>query len=238
MIINTFTPAWWIMFAVQIALIIGIWLGLRSSEMAKKKKFMTGYWIFMVIFLIVYKFYLIVISDYETSFLNELPLNLCQVASLIALPGILADNKVLKSFSAFVGTMCSLMGLLMPVAGFYDIPLLSGNSIGFYGFHGLVFVQSVSLFTLGIYKPKAKDIPGVMILLAVFALIAHGCNYLLRLGALPGANYFFTYDPEGNPILLLLRKMIDINYVYELPLIIPIGLFFALITLFFRKKKA
>ena len=237
MIIDSLNAAWWLMLAVQIALILVIWLvGRKKSERAKER-LIIGVWVFMVLYLIAYKYYLIALSTaYETSFWNELPLNLCQVASLMVLPAIVSRNRTLKGFSAFVGTCCSMMGMLMPVAGFYNIPLLSGESIGFYGFHGLVFVICVSLFTLGLYRPQVKDVPKIMLLLAFTALVVHGINWLLRATVFPGANYFFTYDTEGNPILDIFRNLIDVPYVYQLPLMIPVGIVLALVSLLFKKK--
>ena len=237
MIISTFNPAWWLMFAVQIALILLIYFCFRKKSYEKKKKFMTVFFIFIVLYLIVYKYYLICVSDYETSIWNELPLNLCQVAALLALPAIYSKNRTLLGFCFFIGSICSLMGLLMPVDGFHDIPLLSGNSIGYFGYHGLVFVQAVTLLTLSFYRPDYKDIPKVMILIALIALAVHGINFLLRSNICPDANYFFTYDTEGNPVLNIFRNLIPVNYVYLLPLLIPVGILFCGETWIIRKLK-
>lgn len=239
MIINSFNAAWWLMIAVQVVLILLIWLVGRKKSDKARERLIIAVWVFMVIYLTAYKYYLVELSTaYETSFWNELPLNLCQVASLLVLPAILSKSRTLRGFCAFVGTCCSMMGMMMPVAGFYDIPLLSGESIGFYGFHGLVFVICVSLFTLRLYRPHVKDVPGIMLFLAFAALVAHGINWLLRATVFPGANYFFTYDTEGNPVLDIFRNMIDIPYVYQLPLLVPVGIVLALVSLPFKKKES
>ena len=238
MIINSFNTAWWFMLAVQVVLILSIWLIGRKKSNKTKEHLIIAVWVFMVIYLIAYKYYLIEMSTtYETSLWNELPLNLCQVASLLVLPAIVSKSRTLRGFCAFIGTCCSLMGLMMPVAGFYDIPLLSGESIGYYGFHGLVFIICVSLFTLRLYRPQVKDVPKIILFLAFAALVAHGINWLLRETVFPGANYFFTYDTEGNPILDIFRSMIDIPYVYQLPLLVPVGIVLVLVSLLFRKTE-
>lgn len=238
MIIDSLNAAWWLMFAVQAILIILIWITFGKKSVKAKERLIIGLWVFTMIYLIAYKYYLVELSTaYETTFWKELPLNLCQVASIFALPAIVSRNRILRGFCAFVGTVCSLMGMLMPVAGFYNIPLLSGESIGFYGFHGLVFVICVSFFTLGLYRPQVKDVPKIMLFLAFTALVVHGINWVLRAMVSPEANYFFTYDPEGNPILAIFKNMIDIPYVYELPLLVPVGIVLALVSLLFGKKK-
>ena len=197
---------------------------------------MTGLYIFLIVFYILYKSYLIWGSKtYETSLWNELPLALCQVASFLVLPGILKKNNTILCFCFFIGSICSLMAILMPVEGFYNIPLLSFESIGFYGFHGLVFIQAICLVTLGFYKPKVKDVPKAMLLLAVIALIVHFINMWLRATVLPDSNYFFTYSPENNPALGLCYKFIPVSYVYLLPLLVPLGLVLSLIAFIFQK---
>ena len=238
MIINTFNAAWFIMFAVQIALILFLYFLCKGKTEKFKVRVMTVFYIFLVVFYIVYKWYLISpVSPYETSLWLELPLALCQVASFLALPAIRSRNRVLMGFCFLVGSICSLLAMLMPSPGFSDIPLLCGESIGFYGFHGLVFVQSIAIYVIGLYNPCVKDAPKVALLLGVFALIAHGINFVLRSTVCDKANYFFTYDPDGNPILGLIRQYIDINYVYLLPFLVPAGLVFALLALILHKKE-
>lgn len=248
MIIESLNPVWWLMFGIQLALIVGIWLFGRKKTPEIKRKIMTGLYIFMVAFLVAYKIWL-VCSGFEvnpegdkTSFINELPLNLCQIAALLALPGILLKNRTMTGFCYFVGSICSLMGMLMPVYGFEGKSLFHLDNIGFYGFHGLVFVQSISLLTLGIYKPKYPDIPKLIGLFAGITLLVYGINCLLRVtGAHPTANYFFTHDPEGNAILGFFRGLINVDFIYLLPLLIPVGALFlgeaALLRLILRKRK-
>lgn len=238
MIINPLNTAWFIMFAVQIILILFLYFLCKGKTEKFKVRVMTVYYIFMIVYYVIYKWYLISpVSPYETVIWNELPLALCQVASFIALPAIRSKNRVLMGFCFFVGSICSLMAMLMPSPGFSGIPLLCGESLGFYGFHGLVFVQSITIYVIGLYNPRVKDTPKVALLLGVFALIAHGINFLLRSTVYGEANYFFTYDPDGNPVLGLLRKFIDINYIYMLPIIIPVGLLLALLALILHRKE-
>lgn len=239
MIINTFNPAWFIMFGVQVVLIVLIALLFGKKSPQQKERFFTGFYLFSVIFLIGYKVYLVHFSTtYETFWANELPLNLCQVASLLAYPAVKRNLPGLKAFCFFIGSLCSLMGLLMPVTGFYNIPLLSGDSIGFYGFHGLVFVQSISLVTLRLCRPQFRDIPKVLVYIAGIALLVHGCNLLLRATGLNEiSNYFFTCDPENNPILGFLYRMIPVGYVYLLPILLPLYPVLCFIAFLVRKAQ-
>ncbi len=237
MIIDSFTPAWFLMFGFQILLIVLFSLIGKKRNKDQKKKFMIGYYIFMCIFYVCYKAFLVLTPNYETTVLEELPFALCQVASLLCLPAILSEKRTLLGFVFFVSSLCSLMALLMPSPGFGGIPLLSGMSIGYYGFHGLVFVQGILVYTLGFYRPRGNDVLGIIALLAGLALAAHLINFLIRSTTGVEANYFFTYDPEGNPILMLFRDFLDLNYLYLIPLLPPIGFLLWLLALLFREQK-
>ena len=238
MIISTFSPAWLLMFAVQLILIAVLTLLGRGRSVEKKEHLILGLFSFICVFYVFYKGYLISPRcQIDTCFWNELPLALCQVASMMILPAVLTKNRILYGFVFFVSSLCSLMGLLMPVDGFHDIPLLSPESIGYFGFHGLVFVQAILVYTLGLYRPLGRDVPKIMALLALIALAVHGINFLLRCTVYPKANYFFTYFHEDNPVLKLFRGFIDINYVYLLPLLVPAGLVVWILALLLREKK-
>lgn len=234
-IINRLNFVWWCMFAVMIAITVGFWLIGRKRTPEQKKKMMIILYIVSVVVLVLYKVWLVCFTDTyhlasgeRTFLLNELPLNLCQVALLLALPGILLKNRTITSMCFFVGSVCSLMALLMPVDGFEGKSIFNLDCVGFYGHHMLVFIQSVSLITLGFYKPRYKDIPKLLVLFAGLTLFAYGVNTLLRAtGAHPTANYFFTNDPEGNAILGFFRGLIDVDFVYLLPMLIPVGGLFA-----------
>ena len=224
MIMNVFSAAWFIVMALQIVFIVILAIISKGKSYDEKEKIYKGLYIFLIIYYVAYKGYLIWGSKtYETSVLNELPLALCQVASLLTYPGVATKSKALQSFSFFIGSVCATLAMLMPVAGFTEIPLLSGEAIGYYGYHGLVIVMCVSLYTMKIYNPEIKHVPFVMLQLALYSLISHVVNFIIRSNTDVAANYFFTYDPEGNPILKIFRNLIDINYVYLLPLIIPVG---------------
>lgn len=238
MLISPLSTAWIIMFAFQLVLIFALYFYGRKKSDRQKEKLFLFLFIFLVLFYVWYKSYLIWGSKtYETSVWNELPLALCQVASFLAYPAVKSKNRTLLGFCFFIGSLCSLMGMLMPVAGFSGIPLLSCESIGYYGFHGFVFVQAITLYTLRIYNPDSKDVPKICLFLASSALVVHFINMLLRATVLPDSNYFFTYDPEGNPVLTIFRNLIDVNYLYLLPLIVPVGIVLALLALVLKRKK-
>lgn len=238
LIINTFSPAWWIMACVQILIVFALQRYMKTREEDGKRLTLIFLFVFICFFYVWYKSYLIWwSSDYDTCIANELPIALCQIATIYGAIGVATGNDIFKGFGFYVGTLCSLMGMLMPVDGFSNISLLSPEAIGFYGFHGLVFVQSVLIYTSGLYKPDNKHIIKIVLLLMVTTLCVHGINALLRMRIYPESNYIFTFSPENNAILQLLYRIIGINFIYLLPLFIPLGIIFYLETVFFRFRK-
>lgn len=239
MIINTFNAAWFIMLGVLLALTVAVMLIGKGKSYVFKRKLMLVLYVFIIVFYIAYKGYLVYFSKtYKTSFWNELPLALCQVASLFAYPAVASKNRTLLGFSFFTGTLCSFAALLMPVSGFYNIPLLSFESIGYYGFHILVFVICINIYLLGLYNPQVKDVPKILLFFGISLIVVHIINTIIRATVFPASNYYFTYFHEDNPVLKLLWGLIPVPCLYLVPMLLPVGLVYCgLAALLHRKKE-
>lgn len=203
-----------------------------SEEMINgNRRFLAGLGLFTVGYLTVYKALLSRVPGFPFNGWNELPLQPCNVIALLSIPAALSDNRVLKSLCFYGGTVFATMALLMPESNFAEVTLLSVKGLGFYGFHGLVLVLSVSFATLRVYRPRYRDIPAMLAALVVLCALAHGVNLLLRATVYPNANFFFTCGLQGNPVLEGLKAVIPVDLIYELPLLLPMGLLCLLITL-------
>ena len=223
--------------AMIVASIVGIWYFRNRLPTKENQKFLAKLAAFTVLYLAGYKTLLAFSPDFEFAFWNELPLQPCNVVAVLAIPAALSRGRIgrlLKEFCFYGGIVFTPVALVMPVDGFSGVPLLSVNAIGFYGFHGLVLVLSVSFGTLKVYRPEWRDIPGVLLILLLLALPVHGVNMLLRATVYPEANYFYTYGLEGNSVLEGLKSWIPIPLVYELPLLLVMGILCATITFLFR----
>ena len=70
--------------------------------------------------------------------------------------------------------------------------------------------------------------------LFIIALLVFGINLLLRITGLhPNANYFFSVETEGNPLLELFYRFIPFPFLYLLPSIVILAVYAGLITLGF-----
>lgn len=237
MTISVFDGVWWTVMAVIAAVIVGIWYFRGGFSEEANRRFLAGFAAFTVGYLAVYKTLLAFSPNFEFAFWNELPLQPCNVVAILAIPALLSRGRIgrpLREFCFYGGIVFTPVALAMPVDGFSGVPLFSVNAIGFYGFHGLVLVLSVSFGTLKVYRPEWRDIPGVLLVLALIAIPVHGINMLLRATVYPEANYFYTYGLEGNPVLEGLKGLIPVPFLYELPLMLVMAVLCAVITFLFR----
>jgi len=149
------------------------------------------------------------------TFLNELPLNLCNII-LVTMPiAVLTMSRPLLAFNFFCSFAGPIAALIMPGNGFEAYSILLPRMMGYYVTHYIAFMAGVLLAALGIYRPKIKDIlPATLILIAI-SIVVFGINILMRnTGANPYANYFYTVDPEGNFILEFFHNLVPVPYVF------------------------
>lgn len=212
-----FRGVWLFLLALPVVLAAG--LGRLSGRGKTARRAMAGLGLFTVCFLALYKAALWLDPAAPFCFWNELPLQPCNVAALLLAPAALTESRVLKGFCFHFGTLFALLAFSMPVPGFEAVPLFSAAGLGYYGFHGLVLALSLGLGTSGVYRPQYRDLPGALLLLVGIGGAAHAANCLLRAAVYPAADYFFTFDPLGNPILKAVYARLPHPFLYELPLL-------------------
>lgn len=221
LIITPFNRIWWSVLLFVCGLVIILW-ALRRKE--GNRKFLSVFGVFLTVYLVVYKTLLAVSPDFDFHIWNELPLQPCNLIAILAIfsagMGESWIGRSVKGFCFYGGIVFGTVAMAMPVDGFSDIPVFSAKALGFYGFHGLVIVMAASFASLGIYRPRIKDIPGVLLLLVLMGGLAHGANHLLRMTVYPEANYFYTYGIVGNVVMDTLMRMLPIEFFWMLPLIL------------------
>lgn len=179
--------------------------------------------VILAVYLAGYKILLSRNTDFDFHVWNELPLQPCNLIVILAIPaarmkaGGMADS--LKGFCFYGGIVFGMIAMIMPVAGFTQISLLSVNAVGFYGFHGLVVVLALLFAALGVYEPGYADILRVLLVLVLMGGMAHVVNLLLRLSVYPDANYFYTFGIPGNVVMDYFQKRIPVELIWMTPLL-------------------
>ncbi len=236
MILRTFNAVHIAVILSPFAVAFVLWLALRHrSEKARRNTLLVISALNMALYW-VYKYMLSIDTDYlvyygidKFTWLNELPLQLCNINLFIIPLGLITKKRPLLGFSFFLGSIGGLTALLLPEPLFRDCSPFLFRMIGYYGTHLIISASCISLASLGFYRPSFRDIPGVVGAFVALSLVAHCVNYLLRLGACTVANYFYTYCADVN-VLNFCWKLIPIPYLYLLPFLIGLILYMVLVT--------
>lgn len=115
--------------------------------------------------------------------------------------------------------------------------------LGYYGTHFMVVIEGLALVTFGMFRPKFRDLPRAILAALLIAFSIFCFNMLLRWTGLdPKANYFFSVETEGNPLLEIFYGWIPVPFLYLMPSIVILGVYMLAVTLPFelteRRKKA
>ena len=221
--ITVFGPVWIAMLVIFEAAVVVFCTRSKDKSREWKLTFMRRLSLFAVVFLLAYKTWLLFDPGYETNFLREIPLNLCNLSLPISYFAAKKEKKALMAFLYYCCTLGAILALVMPEVGFYDVPIYLPRCIGYWGFHMIALNLGILYVALGLYQPKIRDIPAAMLVLVCVGLFCHLCNYLLRTYLNSNANYCYTYGLEGNPLTELLMKYIPIPFVYLLPMTVPLA---------------
>lgn len=249
--------SFWIMrpfgplFYISMIFFIGL-LALASllvkgkSDRTKAMVISVVCWVTLVGFF-VYKYALSIDPEYDVLTANmggfnwwgELPLHLCNINLLLIPIAAFSKKRALLSFCFFIGPLGALMALLMPGNGFDGFSIFLPRMLGYYGTHFIVMIAALALGTFGLYHPKMRDVPMIAATLFIVALIIFGINMILRTTGLhPKANYFYTVETEGNPLLEIFWRWLPVPFLYMLPCIAVLCAYAALIMSGFTVRDA
>lgn len=126
-----------------------------------------------------------------------LPLHLCSLMGVLALPALLLRRPMLLNAALFAGVPGALLALLFPAV--LNTPWPGLTSLAFHTLHaGLVCVPLLPM-ALG-WRPDARGAAGAWVFLLGAAAAAGLANRLT------GGNYLFLAGPvAGTPLMLLAR---------------------------------
>ena len=221
-----FSPLFFLLTALFLALLVVGSLLLRGkSERVKALVLACACWVTLLGF-IAYKYFISIDADYALitagmggfNWWGELPLQLCNINMLLIPLAVLKRWRPLLSFCFFIAPLGALMALIMPSNGFDGYSILLPRMIGYYFTHYMIFIEGLAIAALGLFRPRFRDLPVTVLALLVIALIIFGVNLLLRATGLhPKANYFFSVETEGNPLLELFHRWLPFPFLYLLP---------------------
>ena len=249
-VLRPFNPVFLCCFAFFVALLVVSSLILRNKSEQTRRTVLCTACVITIVAFFIYKYMLSLDADYRVinaamggfNWWTELPLNLCNINMIIIPIAVWKRNRSLMSFSFFLGQLGALLALMMPSTGFSGYSILLPRMLGFFFTHFMVLIESIALASYGLYKPTYKDIPKTMLTAVVVSFVIFIINMILRKTGLgPKANYFFSVETEGNPVLEIFHKIIPVPYLFLLPALLVLGPFMLIETFLmtkFGKKKA
>lgn len=241
MIVEPFNGVFLILLAIMLMFIVGASSILKDKSKKAKKTFIVTVAVLDIICFVFYKLALSRDSEFLTltnlakfNWLDELPLQLCNINMFLIPIGVLAENTAMMGFSYIVAPLGAMMALVCPDPSFVGFSIFVPRMLGYYITHMVVFCLGIFLATLGFYKPKLSDMPGVLLTLLCVSAGAHCFNLLLRYTGLCGhANYFYTFGADIS-LLNLFWSWIPLPYLYELPAFLILLAYMGLQILFFK----
>ena len=245
LVMAPFNGVFWAVFLLFLLMLIGITHTLKGKSEKTKKTVIVFLSLLTFAWYISYKYFLSIDKEYNIvaaeiggfNWWGELPLHLCNINMILMPIGIILNIRSIRSICFFVGPLGALMALLMPSIGFSGFSILTPRIICYYGIHFMIIVEGLLLATTGLYRPVFKDIPKAIMTTILLCFMTFIVNMVLRMTELyPDANYFFSVNPEGNPILEMLYGLIPVPFLYVLPCAIILGTYMLIVTLGFYLK--
>ena len=228
--IYPFSTMWYLTILLSIYMIHTIKKTYKNQTLETRKNFIKQFNILVIVFWIIYKTTLKFDPNYPFNIWNELPLHLCNITCILFLIASIKDNDILRGLCFYTGTIGIVFAFIMPDPNFSNLPIYHFRSIGYWGYHTLMLVQSISLITLNIIQPTKQDVRKIISLLALLTLSIHAINVGLRLTIHPQANYFYTFGIPGNIIMDSLQQIIPYPFLFMLPILAPLYIVCLLIS--------
>ena len=225
-------------FAAFLLLLAVASLCLRGKSEKTKGKVLIAACAVTFIGFFVYKFFLSIDPEYPIitadmggfNWWGELPMHLCNISMILIPVAVLTKSRPLMCFGFFIGPLGALMALVMPGNGFDGYSLLLPRMLGYYGTHFMIVIEGWALVAFGLFRPRFSDLPKAVLMLFLLGLAIFGVNMLLRWSGLhPKANYFYSVETEGNPVLELFHSWIPVPFLYMIPCIGILAVYMALV---------
>ena len=228
--IRPFAPSWYFFIAISVLGLVLLRVYCYNLPAEEKLRIIRNLSIFQLIYLLIYK-QLMRFSYKDYNFFNELPCYLCNLSTILCIIGAVRNDPIIQGFCTSIGLIGAIIALTVAEPAFIDINFFSLRSFGFYGYHCQIVITCLAFVLLGLYQPQYGQVFRVTGLLILLVFIAHGVNFLMRKTKLnPKSNFIYTYDTNGLAPLKLCWKILPVKAIYMLPLSIPFGAFFLLMT--------
>lgn len=230
-LISPFKPAWWAFWGVIVVCIAGLTWLLKEQDVQTQRIFLLVMAVASIGYFVFYKYLLYSDETFEFHWQDELPFQLCNLATVFCLVGVLTNNAFLLGYCCCIAPFGAIVAVCMPYYRFLNVEVFSKKSIGFYGHHGFIIVNGILILTLDMYTPQASYTLPMALFVAFLLCCAYGLNVWIRHKCHTYPNYMFTYQTDHNPVLEWLYQRIPYRLLYTFPLLILVIILHSLLVL-------
>ncbi len=244
LIIRPFNALFCCILGALILILIIASIALRKKSIETRKKVLVIASILTLIGFVIYKIALSQDPEFDElrkglgmggfNWWGELPLQLCNINMILIPIAVLLDKRELLAFCFFVGPLGAMMALSMPGVEFNGFSILLPRMLGYYGTHFLIVIEGLAVAAFGIYKPKFRDLPKIVLTILIITFVIFMINMGMRWSGLyPNANYFYSVETEGNFVLELFHSFLPYPFLYLLPCVLILVPYMLVVTLGF-----
>ena len=238
-ILRPFNALFFGVFAAFLLLLAIASLLLKGKSEKKRQAVLVTACVITLVGFFCYKYALSLDSEYNIirgdfggfNWWGELPLHLCNINMILIPIAVMRKYRPLLCFCFFLAPLGALMAVCMPGVGFDGYSIFLPRMLGYFGTHFMIIIEGLALVTFGLYRPKFRDLPRAILAAVILMVCLYVFNMILRItGVYPNANYFYSVETEGNPLLEIFYQWIPVPCLYLAPAIIILGGYMLLIT--------
>lgn len=164
-----------------------------------------------------------------------LPLNLCNLVTVLFVVALATNKKSLYCFCFYVGIAAGFMAILSPVGVLEQMQLFSPLMIGFYVVHCMLYLLGISLATLKLYKPTYRSALLAVLYLEILTGVIYAIDLLLRNTVYKEANFFFLFETGESSYLKMLHGLFPVPPFTMMLSVLPVAVgIFMLLTFLYK----
>lgn len=234
-IISPVNPVWVCVAGLFILLSVPVYYVLRRKPYETKRRTLL---VMATANLALFCLYLLWFQHQPgTSFFSwgMLPLNLCNLVTVLFVVALVTNKEPLYSFCFYVGIVAGFMAILSPVGALKEMELFSPLMTGFYVVHCMLYLLGILLAALKLYKPTYRSALLAVLYLEILTSIIYVINLLLRNTVYEEANFFFLFSTGGSPYLEALHGLAPVPPFTMMLSVLPIAIgIFMLLTFLYK----
>lgn len=165
---------------------------------------------------------------------DMLPLNLCNLVTILFVVALASNKPVLYCFCFYVGIASGFMAILSPAGALKEMELFSPLMIGFYVVHCMLYMLGISLASLKLYKPTYRSALLTVLYLEILTGAVYVIDLLLRNTVYKEANFFFLFETGESSYLKALHALAPVPPFTMMVSVLPVavGIFMLLAFLY------